>query len=129
MKKFFTVFFVTLGVLFLALVLVLAYLFVFDPLQLKPLFMGNAGSDSITTSATSAATPTVPEETSSSDSRLSPAQAAALESVGIAPAAVPTFTEVQLQCFVTILGQARVDEIKAGATPSATEFFKAKSCI
>gem|GEM_PF-2118742 len=35
----------------------------------------------------------------------------------------------QEACFVEVLGQARVDEIKAGDSPTATEFFEARGCI
>lgn len=126
MKKFFTIFFVTLGVVFFVLLIILAYLFVFDPLNLKPLFMNNSASISPPATTSTGDTPVA---TSSVGSRLSPQQEAALESVGITPAAVPTFTEAQLLCFEGVLGKARVDAIKAGATPSATEFYKAKSCI
>ncbi len=127
MKKFFTIFFVTLGVLFFVLLLVLAYLFVFDPLNLKPLFMSSP--DSASTATTAAVEGETTATTTTAGSQLSPAQEAALKSVGIASDAVPTFTEVQLQCFEGVLGKARVDEIKAGAIPSATEFYKAKVCM
>ena len=57
-------------------------------------------------------------------------QEAALESVGISPEAVPAqFTPEQTDCFVGILGVERVEEIKAGDTPTPAEFFQAKACI
>jgi len=125
MKKFFTVVFVALGVVFFVLLLMLAYLFIFDPWNLKPLFMGSETKTSVTAPVEGSTS----DPTSSTGTQLSPAQAEALEAAGIAPAAVPTFTAAQLQCFEGVLGKTRVDEIKAGDTPSATEFFKAKTCI
>jgi hypothetical protein len=131
MKKFFTVFFVVLGVVFFALLIVLAYLFVVDPYNLKPMLLGtpvNIEVESVDTSSISVSEDGVPVS-AATNTNLSPAQEAALESVGIAPAVVPTFTAAQLQCFEGLFGKARVEEIKAGATPSATEFYKAKACL
>jgi hypothetical protein len=61
---------------------------------------------------------------------LTPSQEKALETFGIDPAAVPTeITPEQESCFIEILGEVRVGEIKAGDTPTATEFFRARGCI
>jgi hypothetical protein len=68
--------------------------------------------------------------TKTESSNLSPAQAGALEAVGIDPATMPqSFTPEQLTCFEAILGAQRVGEIKAGATPTIPEFYSAKGCI
>lgn len=116
MKKFFTIFFVTLGVIFLVLILVGAYLFVFDPLHLR------SGSNESTAPTGAAQVDKNPI--------LSPSQEQALETFGIDPATVPSsITPEQEACFTKILGAARVAEIKAGDSPTATEYFKAKSCI
>ena len=61
---------------------------------------------------------------------LSEKQEKTLETFGIDPASVPSsITPEQESCFIKILGQARVNEIKAGDSPTATEYFKAKGCI
>lgn len=61
---------------------------------------------------------------------LSDAQKQALSSFGIDPASVPSSISAEQEaCFVAALGSARVSEIKAGATPSAMDFFKVKGCI
>ena len=53
-----------------------------------------------------------------------------LASFGIDPNSLPsTITPAQEECFKTKLGSARFAEIAAGASPSAMEFFSAKSCI
>jgi hypothetical protein len=53
-----------------------------------------------------------------------------LETIGVPPENIPSsFTPEQVTCFEKILGQERVVEIKAGDTPTATEFYKAKECI
>lgn len=122
MKKFFTVFFVTLGVIFFILILIGTYFFITDPLNLKPIFLG---IDSAELSVESGSTDVVDK-----NPVLSPAQEQALESIGVDPASVPSeITPAQEACFESVLGKARVDEIKAGDTPSATEFFKARECI
>ena len=137
MKKFFTYLFVGMGVLFLLQLIALAYFYIVDPLNLKPLLFGENGSaessrqtsgedQSISNAEVEAQgeTQTLPA------SNLSPAQERALEMVGVEPESIPqSFTEEQLRCFVAVLGQSRVDEIKAGATPSMSEYYQAKDCI
>jgi hypothetical protein len=61
---------------------------------------------------------------------LSPDQEKTLQTFGIDPATVPTsISPVQEQCAVSAIGQSRVDQIKAGATPSITDYLKAKDCF
>ncbi len=68
--------------------------------------------------------------TEDKNSILSPTQEKALETIGVDPSEIPSsFTPEQLTCFEEILGKTRIEEIKTGDTPTATEFFKAKSCI
>lgn len=130
MKKFFTIFFVALGVIFFIILLILAYLFIFDPYNLKPFITGsNTPAKSIQTKS-DATSQTSEVNTNTESSNLSPTQARALEVVDIDPNTLPqSFTTEQLKCFETILGKTRVEEIKAGATPSFAEFNQAKSCI
>jgi len=122
MKKFFTVFFVTLGVIFFVLLLIGGYFFVTDPLNLKPIIFG---TDSVEQSADVDVIVTEDKHP-----LLSPTQEKALETFGINPADVPsTITPEQETCFEAALGSDRVEEIKAGDSPTATEFFKAKDCL
>ena len=122
MKKFLTIFFVVLGVIIFILILFATYFYITDPLNLKPLFFGDSEL-------------TLPEGNSSADAVdknpvLSPAQEQALESVGIDPATVPSsITPEQETCFVELFGQARVDEITAGDSPTATELLRGRACI
>lgn len=135
MKNIFTQIFVTLGVIFLILILVGAYFFVTDPYNLKPLFFG---SERVNTQVKSTNTPEAKVTATTSASKatvsggftLSLTQKQALINLGIDPASVPTtISATQESCFVSVLGEARVAEIKTGAVPNAIEFFKAKSCI
>lgn len=127
MKSIFTQVFVTFGVIFLILMLIGVYLFVTDPYGLKPLLFGvtvpaqnNSASNSNTQTGQDA----------SGGFQLSNAQVQALISLGIDPSAVPSSISAEQEaCFVGVLGEARVGEIKAGAVPNAFEFLKAKSCL
>lgn len=129
-----------LGVIFFIILLLLAYLFIFDPFNIKPFIFNNNEvpvktidtrvTDSATTSASNTEetnTVTVDETKSSG---LSPAQESALKTIGIEPESVPSnFTPEQLSCFEAVLGKERVVEIKRGDTPTVSEFYKAKECI
>ena len=69
-------------------------------------------------------------ESTDSKPAITERQAQALEAVGMDASNVPTqFTAEQISCFVSILGQSRVDAIVAGATPTPAEFFQAKGCM
>lgn len=61
---------------------------------------------------------------------LSTDQEKLLESMGIDTATIPTtITPAQEQCAIDVLGADRVNEIKAGATPSLGDYLKAKDCL
>ena len=129
MKQFFTIVFVTLGVILVIIIIALAYLWFADPFKIRTMFSGSSGGTSQTTKSTNGATTTESADGETS-SRFSPAQEAAMRAFGIDPASVPTsFTPAQETCFTGVLGAARVAEIKGGATPSAMEYYKAKSCL
>jgi cytoskeletal protein RodZ len=152
MIKIFTYFFVTLGVLFFCIILVASYLYIVNPngiqTRLDPLvtevleedfglgrdaFTGNqkdqtkAESQESATDSSSEATPVTEENPGTV--QITPAQAEALQALGIDPSVVTSITPEQEACFVRTLGQERVDEVKAGATPSPIDLFKAKECI
>ena len=140
-KKILIGFFATLGVIFFCILIGLAYFIIADPFNLRPMVstflapsqsnsafeindstereMGNQmAPESGGGSGDGSSSPTEPSVTAE--------QAAALESVGLSPSAISADQEA---CFVRILGQVRVDEVKAGAVPSAAEFFQARECI
>lgn len=135
MKKFFTVFFVVLGVLFLLQLIALAYFFIADPLNLKPLLFRDTApavptapaSENGEEAVTDTSVAPVQSE-SEAPTTLSPAQSASLETVGVSPEAL-SFTPEQQACFEAKLGTARVAEIKAGAVPTFAEFTMARECI
>ncbi len=135
MKKIFTIFFVTLGVIFFFIILAVLYFFIVDPFNIKPFIFNNDQTKEIQRVQTSSSTVNVTgtnEQDSTADKNLSlsPIQEKALETIGIEPSKIPSsFTPEQLTCFEEKLGKVRVTEIKNGDAPSATEFYKAKDCI
>lgn len=115
MKKFFNIFFVTLGVIFLVLIIAVGGFFIFNSLT--------GGSASM---------PGISNDNGSVDKNpaLSESQERALSTFGIDPSSVPTEITPEMEaCFIAKLGEARVAEIKAGASPNAGDFFKAQACI
>ena len=128
--KILNYFFVGLGVIFFAILLLTSYIFIADPFNLRPLWEMMRASEmpalpGTTTDATESAVPAP-----AANPTLSPAQTQALEAVGLDPASVPSsITPEQEACFVAALGAARVAEIKAGDTPTPQEFFAARHCL
>lgn len=69
-------------------------------------------------------------EAADQNTLLSEEQEQSLRSAGIDPAIVPgEITPEMEQCFVDKLGQARVNEIVAGAKPTTLEMLKASVCL
>lgn len=137
MKSILTQIFVTLGVIFLMVIIAATYFFVTDPYNLKPLIFGlmdsqmgsNQAQSTNPTDTTSAATPSA-DGSAATQFTLSPAQREALISLGVDPALVPTSVSPEQEaCFVSVFGAGRVDEIKAGAVPTVIEFVSASKCL
>ena len=130
-----------LGVIFFVIILAGTYFFITDPLNLKPLIFNQKEQqecDFIDDDCLPSDTPMMKDRDAKTSStvtedknpNLSPTQEKALETIGVPPENIPSsFTPEQVTCFEKILGQERVVEIKAGDTPTATEFYKAKECI
>jgi len=121
MKTFLTRFFVTLGVIFFLLIGAGAYVW----------FTDTYGVRTIVTILQDGTTETqLPEDGVDKNPVMNEQQEAALEAIGIDPASVPTsISPTQEDCFVEKLGQVRVDEIKAGDTPSAKELIAGRECL
>ena len=142
MVKIIRTFFVALGVIFFILLVIVIYFFIKDPYNLRPILMpvirpvisemifsNSSSSDDLKTISNN-----TPEYTTSlkvnGSSSLTSDQANALKAIGVDPNSLPTtITPEQEECFVKIFGQIRVNEIKAGDTPTATEFIKGTSCL
>lgn len=124
MKKLFTYFFVTLGVIFFILLCATAYVWFADPFGIRPLVeMITEGR------ADNGVQKTVSGSEVDKNPALSPEQEKALETIGIDPAKLPTTLTPEMEvCFTEKLGAARVLEIKGGSEPSPAEVFSARSC-
>lgn len=121
LKKLLNYFFVTLGIIFFLILLGLAYLWFADPFGVRPLIA----------TFTNPTTEPQTEQTNTTDKHptLSEEQEQALESIGVNPEALPsTITPEMEACFTALLGEARVAEIKGGASPSPLEVLKTKEC-
>jgi len=124
MKKILNIFFVTLGIIFFVIIVIGLYFFFTDPLNLKPLIF-RTESNIVTTIKNDSTDSGV-----DNNSVLSESQIKVLETFGIDSSQVPSeITPEQESCFIEKLGASRVNEIKAGDSPTATEFFKARECI
>lgn len=120
MKKFFTTFFVVLGVIFFVLIIAGVVFFVTDPLNLKSLFQHSS-----TTSAAHSE-----EVQTDAHPALSDNQEKVLTTFGIDPASLPTeLSAEQRACFASTLGSERVAEIQAGAMPTLSEYYAARDCL
>ena len=121
MKKILTYFFCTLGVIFFIILCGLAYLWFADPFEIRPML------DSFTMAASDEDVST--GEVTDKNPALSAEQEQKLESLGIDPAKLPSEITPEMEaCFLAELGAARVAEIKAGATPTASEVFATRTC-
>jgi hypothetical protein len=125
MKKALNIFFVVLGVIFFIILLVIAGLFIFN----------SASSETDTPASFQGAVTLmtggeVPSDGIDSNPALNESQETALETVGIDPASLPTsISPKQEACFIELIGLDRVEEIKAGDTPTVTEIFRGRGCL
>lgn len=155
MKTFFTRFFVTLGVIFLLIIIAGGYFFVTDPYELKPLIFSTsnfsvsnadaetdasteAGATSVAnaqprraeTAGSETETDTGVTQSAGGDFTLSNQQQQALQAIGVDPATVSTSISAEQEaCFVGVLGADRVAEIKAGAVPDVFDLVRAEQCL
>jgi hypothetical protein len=124
MKKIFTYFFVTLGVIFFIFLCATAYVWFADPFGIRPIIKMIIKNDSETSIEKDTAISEVDKNPA-----LSPDQEKALETIGIDPAKIPsTITPEMETCFTDKLGAPRVLEIKNGSTPTPAEIFLARNC-
>lgn len=138
-KKILIGFFASLGVIFFCILVGLAYLIIADPFNLRPMVSlllqtqaeqsESSGGTIIKDELRGVPVPTGESNISvesATNISVTSEQSKAMESVGLSPNSISADQEA---CFVGILGQARVDEVKAGAVPSASEFFSARECL
>lgn len=134
-KKILTPVFVTLGIIFVILLLGAGYMYANNTFGMRasgvPYSALQKSTDTSANTASGGGTKSTTQTTSGSTGfTLNASQKAALQAFGIDPNSLPsTISADQVACFESKLGVSRVAEIKAGATPSMSEFFKARACI
>jgi len=126
MLKVLKYFFCTLGVIFFFILCGVAYFWITDPFNVRPVIMeviSQGGLQNVGDVFQDAGV------TLDQNPALTTTQEAALRTIGIDPATVPsTITPEMKECFADILGLARVNEIINGAQPTAVEVIKTKEC-
>ncbi len=118
-------FFITLGVIFLILILLLTVFIIVDPFKLRPLISSMVEIPFISNN-------TSENKFNSTETHpfLTEQQANTLKTMGIDPETLPTeITPDMEMCFTEKLGEQRVNEIKAGSEVTAVDYLKAKDCV
>lgn len=111
-----------LGFIFLLLILAGVYFYFADPLGIRTLPAEKTNDAPSSETGSSAGGDAHPY--------LSEGQEKILRAVGVDPAKLPTsLTPEQQACLINAVGEARANEIKAGALPTPVEIFKAKGCL
>ena len=139
MKNVTTHVLIVVGVILMVLLIIGIVLFATDAQGTRTFIFGgtaatqSSGAQPVSAQsqgATGAATSAETDTATPGGFELSNGQIEALVSLGIDPDAVPSSISAEQEaCFIGELGEARVEEIKAGAVPSALEFMRAESCI
>jgi hypothetical protein len=118
--------FAVIGILVIAAA---AYLWFVDPFHLKPVLFPKAAPANVPVVSDNTP-PRSPARSTSPAPQLNAQQAAAAASLGVDPNAVAgLLTPATEACAVAAIGQARVDQIKAGAAPSAVDLLQAGNCL
>jgi hypothetical protein len=124
--KILRVFFVILGVIFFLMIVAGLYLYQSDFYGIKTIV--SYEKEDLSTSENNNANNL--NESEDKNPALSAEQEAQLEGIGIDPAQVPSEISPEMEdCFIQKLGEERVREIEAGASPTTLELIKAEPCL
>jgi len=122
MNKTLNIIFITLGVIFLLLILAFTLFVIVDPFNLRPLLstlMSDAPANSANTT-----------EATDKNPLLDANQERILETLGVNVGNLPTEMTPELEaCFTEALGAERVKQIIDGDSPSPLDLSKAKACL
>lgn len=134
MKNAIAWFFYLLGVIFFLLILAGVYIYVADPFGLNALLtvpaMPTIEEKVAPREKFTPDTSTVQDVPADKHPALTPTQERVLETVGIDPSTLPaSVTDTQKQCLINAVGEARANEIKAGALPTVSELVRAQACL
>jgi hypothetical protein len=139
MKKFWQaikILLMILGGLFLVEIILIAYVLIADPFNLRALLGAPAAppvTEALPTTENAPATPSAnvaPADPNDRNPALNADQEAALQAIGVDPATLPSeLTAEQEACMREAVGADRAAEIEAGISPTAFEFLKASRCL
>lgn len=106
----------------------MSYFWIADPFNLKQIIP--TGVSPISVIKTITGNSEVEIDNIDKNPLLNEEQEAQLESLGIDPADLPSeITPEMEECFNKKLGSKRAKEIEEGDSPTAADFFKARSCV
>ncbi len=121
MKKALNIFFVSLGVLFLVILLAVGYIYITDTYGIRSLLNNSNATDVVNEGEV---------QVSDDNPLISDSQEVVLKKVGIDPAKLPSNITAEMEvCFEDKLGADRAQQIKDGDSPTATDFFKTQDCF
>lgn len=127
--KVLNIFFVVLGIIFFILIIVLSYIWIADPFNLKPL-LSSSNISPISVIKIMTGNNEVEIDNIDKNPLLTEEQEAQLESIGIEPSDLPSKITLKMEkCFIEKLGEKRTNEIIQGDSPTTMDFLKAKSCL
>lgn len=117
-----------LGIIFLMVIIILAYLWFFDPFEIRNILGRNVTPISVIKTVTG--NNPIKIDNIDKNPLLNEQQEAQLEAIGVDPSDLPAeITPLMKTCFTEKLGSDRNDEIIAGSAPTAMDFIKASSCL
>jgi zona occludens toxin (predicted ATPase) len=120
--KVLRVFFVILGVIFFLIIVTGVYLYQSDFYGVKTIINYEQEKSFIQNDSAN--------EVEDNNPALSAEQESQLKSIGVNPASIPSEISPEMEdCFIQKIGERRVIEIQAGATPAPLELIKAKPCL
>ncbi len=126
--KIINIFFVVLGVIFFIILIALTYIWIADPLNLKPLMP--TGISPISAIKVITGNAELKIDNIDKNPLLNEEQEAQLEALGIEPSDLPSeITPEMGKCFTEKLGEQRANQIIQGDSPTSADFLKARSCL
>ena len=125
--KFIKFILITLGVLFLIIILVAAYFWFADPFEIRSF---TSSEISIQSALNTVSGNTIEIDNIDKNPLLDEVQEAQLETLGINPEDLPSEITPEMEtCLLNALGNERATQILEGNQPTGADFFKSKHCL
>jgi len=126
-------FLMTMGVLFIILIIGAVYFFVADPLEIRPVIsclMGDCAVEDTLPDESQTSEDGTPALVEDKNPLLNASQEKMLESIGVDPAALPQkITPEMLTCASDKLSEERVAALMNGSEPTVQDFIAARECV